>query len=175
LVLLACTSLLAVTASSDESRWQLFRPVDGGFEVEFLGEPEHRFREEGSILGRVLHRHYWVDRAGARLDVERHDLPRIATFLFSTNRLLDRVRHDLMKDLGTDIESEEGISLQGYPGRRVLYSRGEPTPLPEETRFYLAGSTLFVVAAGVYAPRAREPIVDRFFASFRIIESDLQE
>jgi hypothetical protein len=80
-----------------------------------------------------------------------------------------------MKDLATEMTSEEEISLQGYPGRRVLYSRGEPIPSPQETRFYLVGRTLFVVATGAYLPQARGPIVDRFFASFRIIESDLQD
>jgi hypothetical protein len=165
--------ILATSAVASEPEWRLFRAK--GFEVEFHGEPEEKIRDETSMLGHVLHHYYWVDRAGAKLDVERHDLPKMASFFLSTNMLLDRIRNDLMKDLGTEMTSEEDISLQGYPGRRVRYSRGEPIPSPEETRFYLVSNTLFVVATGAYVPEARQAIVDRFFASCRIIESDLDD
>jgi len=170
--LLALLLFSAVTgeALGEAPDWQTFRPEAGGFEVEMHGDPQHRRREERTLVGRVVHEYYWVERSGAKLDIERHDLPRLATVFLSTERLLDRVRDDLLEDVGAEATFEEAISLQGYPGRRVVYERGEPEPSPEESRFYLVGSTLFVVATGAYLPETRGPIVDRFFASFRIID-----
>jgi hypothetical protein len=162
-------------AYAEDPEWRVFRPDGGGFEVEMHGEPQHRRDEGRSLLGRVVHEYYWVERAGAKLDVERHQLPRLATVFLSTEGLLDRIQADLMKDLDTEPTHAEEISLQGHPGRRVVYARGEPVPSPEETRLYLVGRTLFVVATGAYLPETRGPIVDRFFASFRIIEADLEE
>jgi hypothetical protein len=158
-------------ARGEEPDWQLLRPEMGGFQVAMHGEPQYRRHEERTLAGRVVHEYYWVEHSGAKLDVERHELPRLATVFFSTDRLLDRVRDDLLEDVGAEATLEETISLQGYPGRRVVYERGEPVSSPEESRIYLVGNTLFVVATGAYLPETREPIVDRFFASFRFIES----
>lgn len=168
-------SLAAGPARADELAWRLFRPDGAGFEVELPGPPEHRQNDERSLLGRVKHEYYWVERAGAKLDIERHELPRLATRILSNDRLLDRIQADLMQDLGTEPTLEQRVELQGFPGRRVLYARGDPVPLPEETRLYLVGNTLFVVATGAYPPETRQPIVDRFFASFRLIVSDVEE
>lgn len=171
---LAAVTLAMGPAHADEPEWRTFRVEGGGFEVEIHGAPEHLRRREGTLLGRVTHDYYWVDRAGARLEIERHELPSLAPTFLSDEALLDRAQAGLIEQVGVAPTIEEPLELQGYPGRRVVYYRGEPEPSPEETRFYLVGRILFLVATGAYQPETREPIVDRFFDSFRIVESELK-
>jgi hypothetical protein len=141
------------------------RAEPGGFEVEIPWEARYEYAEQMTLLGTVSQHAYAVRHPETRFDIERHDLPRLATFLLSAERILDRTRDSLLEEHRVALRSEDSISLQGYPGRRLFYLR---EGRPEETRLYLVGRHLYLAAAGPYPAELRERVVDRFFASFRI-------
>jgi hypothetical protein len=169
-VLLFGTVILAPLASADPpggpSGWRTVQSHEVGFQIDLPGEPLYQFSEQWSLLGTVRHHAFVLDLPQARFDVERHDLPALATLALSSRRLLDRARDDLLDDLVAMLHREEDLSLQGYPGRRLLYHRSG-VAREEETRMVRAGRHLYIVSAEPYTDVAREE-AERVFRTFRI-------
>jgi len=176
LAALPVVMLLASSAdsSADELEWRSFHSPEASFRVDVPSEVTHDLDEHWSIAGKVTAHRYAIRHPGARLDVERHVIPRVATAFLSANRLLDLARDGLVKDLGVEPDAEEEIALQGYPGRRLLYQRPD-VPGPEESRLYLAKHYLYLVSAGPWDPELRTTVVDHFFDSLVICPSDPED
>jgi len=162
----------APATAADEFVWRTFGSADVGFRVELPDTPDYEHASELTLAGRVQHHHHQVDLPGVRIDIERHDLPAVALVFFSPDSILDRAARDLVSDLGASLRCEEKIELQGQPGRRLCFELGLP-PHPEESRLFLLGRHLYIVAAGPYESTYRESVVNRFFESFRLCGEDV--
>jgi hypothetical protein len=157
---------MASSAGADQPVWRELYSRSAGFRAEVPAEPRFEIEDERTLVGKVVHHHYIVEHSDARFDLERLDLPTLATAFFSPKRLLERSKQGYVEELDVLVDSVSEIELQGHPGLRLLFrhragARGE-------TWFVLAGRHLYMVAAGPYRPEARATTVERVFSSFRI-------
>lgn len=150
--------------------WRTFNSENAGLQIDLPGEPRSEFEEDTSLFGTVAHHSFVLEMPDVRLDIERHDLPSLATFFLSSKRLLDRARDDLLGDLAGVLHGEADLTLQGYPGRRLRYRR-TGVGHDEETRLVLAGSHLYIVSAEPTRGDA-SAIIRRFFDTFRICSEE---
>jgi hypothetical protein len=170
---LLCLALLGAASTAaplraDGTGWREFHSRSAGFRVELPAEPSYRYSEDRTLVGKVLHHHYIVELPVARFDLERIDLPVLARFFYSSERLLERAKDGYLEELDAIAEAVESIELQGYPGLRLLFRHRAAEGAQGETRFILAGRYLYMVAAGPFLPEVRSTIVERVFSTFRI-------
>jgi hypothetical protein len=170
---LLCLALLGAASIADPAgaegaSWREFYSRAAGFRVEIPAQPRRRDSEDWTLAGKVVHHHYIVELPAARFDFERIDLPVLASFFYSSTRLLERAKDDYLEELDAIADSVEAIEVQGYPGLRLLFRHRAAGSAQEETRFILAGRHLYMVAAGPFLPEVRSSMVERVFSTFRI-------
>jgi hypothetical protein len=158
--------LMASSASADQPVWRELHSRSAGFRAEVPAEPRIEVDEERTLVGKVVHHHTIVEHPDARFDLERLDLPVLATALFSSKRLLERSKDGYVEELEVVVESVAEIAVQGHPGLRLRFR--DSAGARGETWFILAGRHLYMVAAGPYRPEVRASMVERVFSSFRI-------
>lgn len=171
-LLLLC-ALPAAAPAADEVEWRTLRSEVAGFEAEVPGEPSYEYSLEWTIAGRMAYHHYQVARPRAHFDIERMDLPVIGLWFLSDESVLNRVRDDLMFEVGGHLDDEERFEVRGHPARRLRFRRPEAHSRSEESRLYLVGRYLYIVTAGPYEDAVRGLLVDPFFASFRFCIDEL--
>lgn len=172
LAAVACAALPA-RAQTKEPGWHRFRSVAGRFEVLAPGEPRRYVDSHWTMAGRIVEVAYHFDLHGQRFGVTYHDLPRIASLLFSDESLLDRVVSELMERMDGIPLRTGSFSRAGHPGRALAYAvRGQPG-LVEHVRILLVGPRLYLVEAarrgeGLPADLPDDDPAARFFDSFRL-------
>ena len=171
-LLLAAALALSMTAAaaSPELEWIPFRSERGRFAVELPGSPEE-IRDTRATLGGTVRRTEYLARRGAtELRVEHHDLPWLATFLLTSDALLERSKNGLVsEEHGLELSSA-GVLVQGYPAREVSFRVPAGQDLAGDALLVLVGRRLYVlVSLGPQAQRDATTL-DRFFRSFEVWE-----
>lgn len=159
---------MASSAGADQPVWRELHSRSAGFRAEVPAEPRLEVEDERTLVGKVVRHHYIVEHPDARFDLERLDLPALATAFFSSKRLLERSMEGYVEELDVLVDSVSEIELQGHPGLRLLFRHRAGSGGRGETWFVLAGRHLYMVAAGPYRPEVRATMVERVFSSFRI-------
>jgi hypothetical protein len=179
LVGLACVVGLACAtppawAQTREPAWHRFRSVAGRFQVLAPSEPRRYVDSHWTMAGRIVEIAYHFDCRGQRYGVTYHDLPRIASILFSDESLLDRVVSELMEVMDGIPLRSRSISLDGHAGRALAYAVRGQRGLVEQVRILLVGQRLYLIEAASRQQTdqpdpPRDDAVERFFDSFRLI------
>ena len=115
--------LFAAGNSVAEPDWRSYFSPEAGFRVDVPDDVAHDVSSTWSILGNVQMDRYAIRLPSARLDLERHEIPRLAPFLLSADFVLDLARNNLLEDIGAELISEASTTRRGYVGRRLVMRR----------------------------------------------------
>jgi hypothetical protein len=161
-----------VAAGTVGEAWRVLAPEEGRFRALLPGAPHAEHRSRRTLFGRLREAVFETDADGRRFAVELYDLPGPARWVVPDRLILERARAGLLEDMAATELSGETISLDGHPGRSVLYRYVEGGDRIEEGRFYLVGSRLYLVVAGRRDAERLDPDARRFFDSFRAWPAD---
>lgn len=146
-------------------RWAVFRE-DDLFRIHLPAEPEHKTNVHVTMLGPVVETDYSARHQDSYYIVEHVQIPRLASFVVTTNKLLERAQEDRLGDVGAEALSSRAIVHTGYDGLAVRYRiPGEP-PVEGELRLFVVGRRLFMLDAGGRDGAWRPELAERFFGSF---------
>jgi hypothetical protein len=169
-ILIFSMTVAFVAAGMAEPEWPQFRSERGRFAVKLPGSPEE-IRGRRATLGGFVHWAEYIAKRGAtEFRVEYHDLPWLATFLLSTDGLLDRARDGLVSEEHGHELSSGVASVQGHPAREVSFRIPAEQDLSGDALLVLVGERLYVVVA--MGPQTQRDVsaLDVFFRSFEVWE-----
>jgi hypothetical protein len=161
--LIALVALAALPAHGD---WESFAPADARFAVVLPGTPAVERDAHWTPIGSVRMTKYWLRVGDALLAVEMHDIPAVAATLVSDDTILDQARESLLHDVDGTLLEGRTLAFQDAPARDFLYRVPGRAQLVERVLAVLVGRRLYMVTGMARAP-ASDPVVARFFASFR--------
>ncbi len=143
--------------------WKNFTSNDGGFQVMMPGTPQLQQNTHKSFVGAIEENTYMVNTKDGSYSVEYSNLPNIAVSMGGAGAIFDGAKKGLLKDSGGKQVSFSDITLNGNPGKELVYqipSVGADTM--GKARFYLVQKRLYVlVATGSKA--------SQFFNSFKLL------
>lgn len=161
LVLIGWRLLHPFPASAQE--WQRFTSEEGRFSVDLPAPPSISQRTRDTIVGTIVENSFVVkidDNTGYQ--VEYQDLPGIAVFFAGRGGIINRALRAFLENVKGVEESDETITVDGHPGKRMAYTVGGK------------GSgviVMFMVGNRLYVLNASGKDADRFFQSVRVISS----
>lgn len=160
----------------DERAWKEFESTDGGFAVAFPGKPGFKTHTVQALTGPLADHIHGLDIGVAFFAATYTDMPFPvpAGDKELTNLGLDAGRDKALSGAGSQLISEEPISLDGYIGRGIFYS--SPGGSLTHYRAYIVGNRLYhlIVVSDDYRKSPAEDrkffkgLIDRFFASFKL-------
>lgn len=167
------TSDRAVDRAQGEGRWQVLEVVGEGFRGLL---PRHDTWEESglreTIAGTVDEKKYFGRTDGRTFSIGLHRLPNLGRFFAPTSLVLSTAKKNVLRtDFGREV-SYERRRMGDYPGALLTF---EPTR--ESDEFDLVEVHLVLVGSRLYVLKATDPElggdrsdVDRFFASFEVLD-----
>jgi hypothetical protein len=135
-----------------------------GFTVLFPGQPSAERQTVPTPSGELQTATWAMKIEGVYYSINITDNPEKNIKATSSQKFLEAVRAQLVGQLKGTLDSEEQITLQGFPGR--AYTVSSPNG-QMKARNYLVGNrlyTLFVISPDGYAPGG-----DRFLGSLQLI------
>lgn len=173
LVMLAgCLALLARSgdAGAIADSWRVFRPEEGGFQVEMPGQPVASRSSQESFVGDVTNYLFTVQLPSEEFTVEYSDLPHLAMVLGGPTTILKKAKEALLKDVrGSELAFR---ILRGKGSNRAELSYvGNPEDNPGVSgfaRFFLRDDRIYVVHVMLTNGQRIDPErVSRFLGSFQ--------
>ena len=159
----------------DARDWKPFESTEGGFVIAFPGKPGFQTRTVQAAAGPLVNQIYGLDIGVSVFVVSFTDMP----FPVPSgnkelvNRALDAGRDRALAGARGKLISEVPLTLDGYPGRNLLYSDGDGLT---HSRSYIVGNRLYqlLVVSDDYRNSSTEDqkffkdLVNRFFTSFKL-------
>ena len=152
--------------------WPEFTSEAGGFVVKLPSTPTEQVQTVPSEVGDINLYIYMVEEDNAALGVMFNELPELITSVADEELIkvmLDSGRDGAMGNSGGVLVSEEEISLDGYPGRHIVFE------IPDEmfpgggegiARIYYVDGRLYQVVLigekGAFSPDETEMFLDSF-------------
>jgi hypothetical protein len=134
-----------------QSIWSVFSPPEGGFRILMPGKPTETKQKVKTKNGEVEVKMFSVERPqeGTKYTVAYIDYPQEYIDLLTKNNLVEKAidtgKNTALKNAKGTIISEEKITLAGYPGKEVNYSK--PGNIVVKHRIFLVGNRLYQVSA----------------------------
>jgi len=110
-----------IAPDAELERWQEYSSDAGRFRVLLPELPRVSHSMGSSIGGPVPGARYAVQIGDTRLQLEHHDMPRLATLVLSPQSLLSRAADGLLEDEQAREIERAPIEWQGYPGVALYY------------------------------------------------------
>jgi predicted RNase H-like HicB family nuclease len=153
-----------------------FTSEEGNFVVSLPTEPNEETRPDPDFEDIDIYVYMaQAEDKNAFFGVSYRDYPQEFIDLFDKDNIdvfFDSTSEEALSTMGGELISQEDISLDGFPGRRITYKIPETT-LPGGgegvTHSYLVGNRRYeVLSLGVTGDLAEEDI-EQFFSSFRLL------
>ncbi|TAE58741.1 MAG: hypothetical protein EAZ76_06940 [Nostocales cyanobacterium] len=146
------TPVLANQAETPvKSIWSVFSSAEGGFRILMPGEPQFTKQQVKTKTGEVDVNLFSVERKGegTKYTVAYIDYPQEYIDLLSKRNLvaqaIDTGKKTALDKAKGSIISEEKITLDGYEGKEVNYTK--PGDIVVKHRIFLVGTRLYQVTA----------------------------
>lgn len=160
----------------DERAWKAFESTAGGFTIAFPGKPGFETQTVQSALGPLVNHIHGLDIGVSFFAASFTDIPFPVALGDKEliNRALDAGRDRALAGAGGKLINESPLTLDGYPGRYMLYSDSDGLT---HSQSYLVGNCLYqlLVASDHYLDSPAEDqkffkdLVNRFFTSFKLL------
>lgn len=152
------------TAQCSAETWELVKPDNLGFSVEFPAKPEFK-EEQGDDGGKI--RTYAVRSAAAAYDVTIWDLPEGAVKPENSSPFLDNFRDGTLDGITAKLRAETKIEIGGQPARDVI---ADVMGMVWRGRLVIAGNRLYQVVAIVSKAAEQSETTERYLSSFKLLD-----
>ncbi len=156
-------ALAAHSAVCAAEAWELVKPDNLGFSVEFPGKPEYK-EEEGDDGGKI--RTYAVKSPAAAYDVTIWDLPEEATAPENVSQFLDNFRERNLDGITAKLRAETKIEIGGHPARDVT---ADVMGMVWRGRIVVAGNRLYQIVAIVSKAEEQSATTEKYLLSFKLL------
>jgi hypothetical protein len=151
------------------SRWHAYESAPGRFRLLLPEAPRVTYSSEPTIVGPIHQARYALEVGTTRMQVEHHDLPRLATLILSSRAILGRAADGLVEDeRARELERAE-LAWQGHPALVLRYEIPGVDPLVERALLVLVERRLYIVLAAWPAEATEGEEVARLFGSFEVV------
>ena len=162
--LIAIVLALAVqSAECAAEAWELVKPNNLGFSVEFPGKPEYK-EEEGDDGGKI--RTYAVASPAAAYDLTIWDLPEGSVGAEHVSQVLDNFRERTLDGLHAKLKSETKIEIGGHQARDVT---ADVMGMVWRGRIVVAGNRLYQIVAIVSKAEEQSATTEKYLLSFKLL------
>lgn len=162
--LIAIVLALALhTAQCAAEAWELVKPDNLGFSVEFPGKPE--FTETTGDDGGNI-RTYAMRSSAAAYDVTIWDIPKEAIAPEDASQFLDNFRDNNLRGISAKLRTETKIEIGGHPARDVT---ADVMGMVWRGRLVMAGNRLYQIVAIVSKDAAQSEATLKYLSSFQLL------
>ncbi len=165
----AAALLCCASAAPAQEAWVQVAPSDGGFTVLAPPNVKPAAKDMSTPLGKLTFRAYYSGQGDIAFVVLYTDYPAGSLRKYTASQILTSARNTAVAQVFAKVQSDKAVTFKGYPARDLLMSATNRDAVIR-CRMVLVGRRLYEVMAAWPTKMAKDPSVDRFLSSFRIVK-----